>query len=87
MIVKLKKTIPSNSHNAPFNAEHGSHWPEGQRFKLLPPARQRSIRAFYNHCIRPGCTVVEQIGGEEVLVVIDNAKFRELFGIDAPAWS
>lgn len=79
-ILTLRKTIPSSSHNAPFSPELGEHWPAGQRFKLLPAKRQASIRSFYG--VKPGYTVVEQIGGEEVLVPISNERFPELFGIE-----
>jgi hypothetical protein len=34
------------------------------------------------HNIKPGHTLVSQIGGEEVAVVIPNDRFQELFGIE-----
>ena len=80
MILTLQKTIPSGSHNAPFNEELGSHWPAGQRFKLLPARRQQSVRSFYR--VKPSSVVVEQIGGEEVLVAIPREQFPVLFGIE-----
>lgn len=82
MIVTLLKTIPSGSHNAPWSDELGEHWPEGQQFKLLPLKRQVSCQRFYR--TKPTSTIVEQIGGEEVLVAIPNDKFMELFGIHPP---
>lgn len=81
-VVTLLKTIPSGSHNAPYSEELGEHWPEGQKFKLLPLKRQESIRRFYR--TSNTSTAVEQIGGEEVIVTIPNDKFKELFGINPP---
>jgi hypothetical protein len=82
MIVTLRKTIPSGSHNAPYSEELGEHWPEGQQFKVLEKRRQKSCQRFYR--TKPTSTIVEQIGGEEVLVTIPNDKFVELFGIESP---
>jgi hypothetical protein len=79
-ILTLRKTIPSGSHNAPYSEELGEHWPKGQRFKLLGKRRQATLRRFYH--IRASSTVVEQIGGEEVLVAIPTEQFGELFGIE-----
>lgn len=78
----LLKTIPSSSHNAPYSEELGEHWPVGQKFKLLGKQRQESIRKFYR--TKPTSTAIEQIGGEEVLVMIPNDLFVELFGIKSP---
>ena len=78
--VTLRQTIPSGSHNAPYSSELGSHWPEGQRFKLPPKRRQQELRRFYH--VKEGNTVVEQIGGEEVLVSLPSKRFPELFGIE-----
>ncbi len=78
----LLKTIPSSSHNAPFSEELGEHWPAGQKFKLLGKRRQDSIRKFYR--TNSTSTIVEQIGGEEVLVSIPNGQFAELFGMESP---
>jgi hypothetical protein len=60
----------------------GEHWPEGQQFKLLGKSRQDACRKFYR--FKDSSTVVEEIGGEEVLVAIPNDKFVELFGIESP---
>lgn len=79
MKLTLLKTIPSGSHNAPYSEELGAHWPAGQEFKLLP---KNSYECKY---YRPeGTTVLEQIGGEEVLLLVPNSKFVELFGIESP---
>ena len=67
MIVTLKKTIPSIAHNSPCNEERGHHWPEGQRFK-----RVKSHRF--------GKSAFEQIGGEEVLLLVPDKMVAELFG-------
>jgi len=82
VILTLKRTIPSTSHNAPYNEELGEHWPEGQQFKLLDARRQRSVRKFYR--IPDDRTVVEQVGGQEVLVGIPNSQFPSLFGLELP---
>ena len=82
MKLTLRKTIPSSSHNAPYSDELGEHWPEGQEFKLLGKRRQDSCRKFYRS--KNNSTIVEQVGGEEVLVSIPNDKFLELFGIESP---
>jgi hypothetical protein len=66
----LKKTIPSSSHNSPCNEELGHHWPAGQQFYLLPKSKQNYF----------GKTAFEQIGGEEVIVVIPTPKVEEFFG-------
>ena len=83
VILTLRKTIPSGSHNAPFSMELGNHWPAGQQFKLPGKSKQRRLSQFY--CVREGHTVVEQIGGEEVLVSIPDHQFPELFGIEVAA--
>lgn len=80
MILTLRKTIPSSSHNAPYSEELGEHWPEGQRFKLLPPRRQETLRRHFH--VKDTSTVVEQIGGEEVYVSIPTEQFPELFGVE-----
>ena len=77
MTLTLLKTIPSGSHNAPFTCELGSHWPEGQQFKLLPKSR-------YPSRMKATSIAVEQIGGEEVIVIIPRERFAELFGVEAP---
>jgi hypothetical protein len=87
MSLRIRKTIPSSSHNAPYSEELGEHWPAGQKFKLLGKSRQDSCRKFYR--FKATSTIVEQVGGEEVLVAIPNEKFVELFGIESPyaLWS
>jgi hypothetical protein len=82
MKLTLLKTIPSSSHNAPYSEELGEHWPEGQQFKLLDKTRQRGCQRLYR--TKPTSTIVEQIGGEEVLVSVPNDQFQELFGIASP---
>jgi hypothetical protein len=82
MKLTLRKTIPSSSHNAPYSEELGEHWPQGQQFRLLSKKRQDDCRKFYR--FKDTSTIVEQIGGEEVLVAIPNDKFVELFGIESP---
>lgn len=69
-IYRLKKTIPSGSHNAPYDSVLGNHWPEGQTFHKLPANRQK-----YS-----GRVAFEQIGGEEVIVTIAEGMVSELFG-------
>ena len=81
-VLTLRKTIPSSSHNAPYSEELGEHWPVGQQFRLLDKRRQASIQRFYR--TKATSTVVEQFGGEEVLVAIPNDQFAELFGIESP---
>lgn len=83
MILTLRKTIPSTSHNAPYSEELGEHWPAGQEFKLLDQRRQRCLHKHFH--VPTGRTCVEQIGGEEVLVSIPNEQFPDLFGIEVPA--
>ena len=78
MVVTLKKTIPSNSHNAAFNTELGSHWPQGEQFKLLSKSEQIRLRKVYR--IPAGRTILQQAGGEEVLLTIPSERFAELFG-------
>lgn len=68
-IYTLTETIMSNSHNAPYTEELGAHWPRGQQFKLLPKYQQT-----YSKCI-----ALEQIGGEEVILLIPEGKFDSLF--------
>ena len=82
MILTLQKTIPSGSHNAPWNETDGSHWPAGQRFRLLSKRKQVAVRQF--HRLSDSSTAVEQVGGEEVLVVVSNSRFQELFGVELP---
>jgi hypothetical protein len=79
MTVTLLKTIPSNSHNAPYSPELGEHWPAGQQFELLNKKRQDSLRKFYH--VSADCTCLEQIGGEEVIISIPNSRLKELFNI------
>ena len=69
-IVRLQKTIKSNSHNSCFTEELGNHWPAGQRFKRLSKASQ-------TYC---GKIAYEQIGGEEVIVLVPYKQIHELFG-------
>ena len=83
MILTLKKTIPSHSHNAPFSAELGPHWPAGQRFRLLPKSRQPQLRRLYRKSDL--VSFLEQVGGEEVLLVVSHDRFPEWFGVDLTA--
>ena len=78
MIVTLRKTIPSNSHNAPYNDELGEHWPEGTQFNLLPERRQKCLHKFFH--VPKDKTCFEQIGGEEVIISVYNSQITELFG-------
>ena len=71
----LRKTIPSGSHNAPFNAELGSHWPKGQAFRLLPKREQTYKNA----------TLFKQVGGEEVRLCVPNSQVAELM-LDVKAY-
>ena len=81
IILTLRKTIPSNSHNAPFSFELGEHWPAGQRFLFSPrDSEQDRLRNYYH--IKASSLIVEQEGGEEVPVAIPKAQFPELFGIE-----
>jgi hypothetical protein len=82
MTVTLLKTIPSGSHNAPYNEEIGSHWPAGQQFKLLSKHMHATLRKWFH--LGPGRVAVEQIGGEEVIVSVPAWQFQELFGMPAP---
>ena len=68
----LLKTIPSNSHNAHCD-EQGYHWPKGQQFYLMSRWHQRQYGSSTS-------TVFEQIGGEEVIVILPNSRIVELFG-------
>ena len=79
-ILTLAKTIPSGSHNAPYSAELGPHWPAGQRFRLIAKSRQPQLRRLYRKSDVE--TFIEQVGGEEVLVVLPTARFPELFATD-----
>lgn len=79
MILTLRHTIPSGSHNSAYSEEHGHHWPAGQKFKLLPKGRQESARRYYR--IKSDRVVVEQVGGEEVLLAVPRDKFEYLFGV------
>jgi hypothetical protein len=49
--------------------EQGSHWPEGSKFKLLPKHRQTYF----------GKVALEQIGGEEVCLLVPPAWIGMLF--------
>jgi hypothetical protein len=80
MTLTLRKTIPSHSHNAPFNTELGSHWPEGQKFRLLSKARSRSLRQ--NFMLPYKCILLEQVGGEEVIITVPPEKMPEWFGVE-----
>ena len=82
MILTLRKTIPSSSHNAPYSPALGEHWPAGQKFKLLGQRRQQTLKRHFG--VAKGHTVLEQIGGEEVLVSVPDHQFRDLFGIEVP---
>ena len=81
MIVTLKETIPSGSHNAPYDSETGYHWPAGARFKLLSKTRQSNLRKFYGGLT--GKVILEQVGGEEVYLAIPADKLQSLFGVEA----
>jgi hypothetical protein len=65
----LKHTIKSGSHNAAYNDEIGYHWPAGQQFKKLRPGRQEWH----------GKVGFEQVGGEEVILVIPATQVKDLF--------
>lgn len=82
MTVTLLKTIPSGSHNAPYNEEHGQHWPAGQKFKLLSKSKHETLRRYFH--LGRNRVAVEQIGGEEVIVSIPAEQFPELFGLPTP---
>ncbi len=73
-ILTLKVTIPSSSHNAPFSAELGSHWPAGTRFRMLSKAEQRYFQRSYGDAI-----FVEQVGGEEVILSVPTEKMAIWF--------
>jgi hypothetical protein len=79
MILILRETIPSTSHNAPHNEEHGSHWPAGQRFKLLSKAKAKVHKTHYRF---RNSVMVEQIGGEEVIVAFKREDMPKLFGVE-----
>lgn len=82
MVIVLRETIKSGSHNAPWSEELGEHWPAGQKFKLLDKRRQATLKKFFH--IGKDRIVVEQIGGEEVRVSFTKEDFERLFGIPAP---
>src|SRR5580765_4568703 len=65
--------IPSGSHNAPCD-ENGHHWPEGQRFKMLSPAKQKFFKQLYG----VDRTWLVQIGGEEVVIALPEKMVKEL---------
>lgn len=79
-IIKLLKTIPSNSHNAPYSQELGEHWPKGYEFELFPRDRQTQLRKFYR--VPLDSVIIRQIGGEETLVSIPAEQFPALFGFE-----
>ncbi len=78
--ITLRETIPSTSHNAPFSPEHGNHWPAGQQFELLSKKKADSIRKWRH--VPKDRTIIQQIGGEEVIVTIPNDRMQELFGVE-----
>lgn len=63
-IYAMIKMTPSGSHNAPYSAEHGHHW----------PARSKFIR-LTNH--NAPISYFEQIGGEEVRLAIPTKRIGE----------
>ena len=73
--------IPSSSHNATGEDENGMFWPAHTRFQALPLARER----FHRKCASEYRTdhktlvFVEQIGGEEVVVMMDEQFFKAHF--------
>jgi hypothetical protein len=66
----LIKTIPSGSHNAPWNEVDGSHWPKGQEFTV-------SKYQDYNRKV-----VMDQMGCEEVRVSFPKDKLLNYFSVD-----
>jgi hypothetical protein len=54
---------------APYTPAQGSHWPEGSKFKLLPKHRQTYF----------GKVALEQIGGEEVCLLIPASWLNMIF--------
>jgi hypothetical protein len=78
----LKDRIPSSSHNATGEDENGMFWPSGTRFKKLPPERTKFWTTRYGDYV--GKVFLEQIGGEEVVVVVDEAFFKAHFVQEAP---
>jgi len=65
----LTHTIKSNSHNSSYTSEQGQHWPQGTQFKLLPKYRQTHF----------GKVALEQIGGEEVCLLVPHDWINKLF--------
>jgi hypothetical protein len=69
----LLKTIPSGSHNASYSEADGYHWPAGTQFKVLPKYAQDRYK----------CLLMEQIGGEQVILSVPLTRLEELFGAQA----
>ena len=68
---RAKITIPSSSHNSHYTEELGQHWPTGQLFKELTPGRKKYHEKIYG----ASKIVLQQVGGEEVRVMIDAKEF------------
>ncbi len=69
----LRRTIPSNSHNAPYSFELGYHWPEGQEFARLPKGTLERYRQRYGR----HKSFFIQVGGEEVILSLPTEKVDE----------
>ena len=76
-ILTLKETIPSSSHNAPFSAELGEHWPAGTRFRLMGARETRYWQS--KHYELKECRFLVQVGGEEVVLAMKEAQFAKVF--------
>ena len=76
-----KDRIPSSSHNATGEDENGMFWPANTRFQTISKERERfnrkrasEYRSDYKHLV-----FVEQVGGEEVLVMMNEQFFKDHF--------
>jgi hypothetical protein len=83
MIYEIKEQIKSTSHNAPFTIEDGYHWPKGARFQTISSRRAAFYKRRYSALVGKKGIVLEQIGGEEVVVLVNEqmkSKFQKVKG-------
>ena len=72
-IYAMLKTVPSGSHNAPYSAELGNHWPARTKFKRLGVRLQNWYRKLHGG----KNTYFQQIDGEEVVISIPDGRIGE----------
>jgi hypothetical protein len=77
-----KDRVPSSSHNATGEDEQGFFWPAGTRFC---PASKATEKRYKKYCGDYANKVfLRQIGGEEVVVAMDEWFFKAHFVKEEP---